>query len=72
MSYCGVGAQSLVSARVLGFRHGLDSTTSQPSLTSLAVHRGPVHAMKMGLMYAIGHALTVVVLVTKTTSARSC
>ena len=53
---------ALVSAGVLGFRHGLDYDHVAAISDIAAVQRGAVHAMKMGLMYAIGHAVTVAVL----------
>jgi hypothetical protein len=53
---------ALVSAGLLGLRHGLDYDHVAAISDIAAVQRGPVQAMKMGLMYTIGHAATVAVL----------
>jgi hypothetical protein len=53
---------ALVSAGLLGFRHGLDYDHIAAISDITGVQREPAQAMKMGLMYAIGHAATVAVL----------
>lgn len=53
---------ALLSAAVLGFRHGFDydHIAAISDITSVEPSRGP--AMKMGLVYVVGHASTVAVL----------
>ena len=53
---------ALVSAGLLGFRHGLDYDHVAAISDITAVQPGPWQAMRMGLMYAIGHAATIAVL----------
>ena len=55
-------SMALVSAGLLGFRHGLDYDHVAAISDITAVQRGAWQAMKMGLLYAIGHAATVAVL----------
>jgi high-affinity nickel-transport protein len=53
---------ALISAAVLGFRHGFDydHIAAISDITSVESDRGPT--MRLGLLYALGHAATVAVL----------
>lgn len=53
---------ALVSAGLLGFRHGFDFDHLAALSDIAAVQRNSRQAMKMGLMYALGHAAMVTVL----------
>src|SRR5215831_2818837 len=53
---------ALVSAAVLGFRHGFDYDHIAAISDITNVERGPRRAMRMGLIYVIGHAATIAVL----------
>jgi len=63
MSGADTGLQlALTSAALLGFRHGFDydHIAAITDITSLQVN--PRRAMRLGLLYALGHAVTVAVL----------
>src|SRR5882762_9916617 len=53
---------ALLSAAMLGFRHGFDydHIAAISDITSLQIN--PRRAMRLGLIYALGHAATVAVL----------
>lgn len=53
---------ALLSAAVLGFRHGFDydHIAAITDITSVDVNKD--HAMRMGLLYVLGHAVTVATL----------
>lgn len=53
---------ALVSAALLGFRHGFDHDHLAAITDIASVQREPRSAMRLGLMYALGHALTVALL----------
>jgi len=53
---------ALVSTALLGLRHGFDYDHIAAISDIAGVQRNPRRAMKMGLMYAIGHAATVALL----------
>ena len=53
---------ALVSAALLGFRHGFDYDHLAALSDIAAVQKNSRQAMKMGLMYALGHAAMVTVL----------
>jgi high-affinity nickel-transport protein len=53
---------ALLSAALLGFRHGFDYDHIAAITDIASVQRGPRQAMRMGLLYALGHAATVAVL----------
>lgn len=50
---------ALVLAAVLGFRHGFDYDHIAAITDITGVHTDKRHAMKMGLLYVLGHAATV-------------
>lgn len=53
---------ALLSAALLGFRHGFDYDHIAAITDIASVQRNPRQAMRMGLMYALGHAATVTAL----------
>jgi cytochrome c biogenesis protein CcdA len=53
---------ALVSAGLLGFRHGFDYDHIAAISDIASVQKNPARAMRMGLMYALGHAATVALL----------
>lgn len=53
---------ALVSAALLGFRHGFDYDHVAAISDIASVEKSPRQAMKMGLLYAAGHAATVAAL----------
>jgi high-affinity nickel permease len=53
---------ALTSAAILGFRHGFDYDHIAAISDITGVETSPRRAMKMGLVYVIGHATTVAVL----------
>jgi len=53
---------ALFSAAVLGFRHGFDYDHIAAISDITSVERTPGRAMRMGLVYVLGHAATVAVL----------
>jgi ABC-type nickel/cobalt efflux system permease component RcnA len=53
---------ALVSAGLLGFRHGFDADHLAALSDIASVQRNSRQAMKMGLMYVLGHAATVALL----------
>ena len=53
---------ALLSAGVLGFRHGLDYDHIAAISDITSVQNSPAPAMKYGLLYALGHAATVAAL----------
>jgi cytochrome c biogenesis protein CcdA len=53
---------ALLSAALLGFRHGFDYDHIAAITDIASVQRNPRQAMRMGLMYAMGHAATVTLL----------
>ena len=53
---------ALVSAAVLGFRHGFDYDHIAAISDITSVERSPRRAMRMGLVYVLGHAATVATL----------
>jgi High-affinity nickel-transport protein len=53
---------ALMSAALLGFKHGFDYDHIAAITDIASVQRNPRQAMRMGLMYALGHAATVTVL----------
>jgi len=53
---------ALVSAALLGFRHGFDYDHVAAISDIASVEKSPRQAMKMGLLYAGGHAATVAAL----------
>lgn len=53
---------ALFAAAILGFRHGFDYDHIAAITDIASVQRSTREAMKMGLLYAIGHAATVAVL----------
>jgi hypothetical protein len=53
---------ALLSAAALGFRHGFDYDHVAAITDIASVQRTPWRAMRMGLLYALGHAATVAVL----------
>lgn len=52
----------LFSCAVLGFRHGFDYDHIAAITDIAGVQAGPVRTMRLGLMYALGHAATVAAL----------
>src|SRR5512142_210789 len=61
---------ALVSAAVLGFRHGLDYDHIAAITDISSVQSRPRDAMRYGLLYVAGHAATVAVLGTAAVSFR--
>ncbi len=53
---------ALISAALLGLRHGLDYDHVAAICDIAAVEAQPRHAMRLGLLYAVGHAITVATL----------
>ncbi len=53
---------ALLSAGVLGFRHGFDYDHIAAISDVTSVQTSPARAMRLGLLYALGHAATVAVL----------
>jgi high-affinity nickel-transport protein len=53
---------ALVTAALLGFRHGFDHDHLAAITDIASVQREPRSAMRLGLLYALGHALTVALL----------
>jgi hypothetical protein len=53
---------ALFSAAVLGFRHGFDYDHIAAITDITSIQENPKRAMQLGLLYALGHALTVAVL----------
>lgn len=53
---------ALLTAAVLGFRHGFDYDHIAAITDITSVDTDPRHAMKMGLLYVLGHAATVAAL----------
>lgn len=53
---------ALVTAAILGFRHGFDYDHIAAITDITSVQPGPKQAMRLGLLYALGHAATVAVL----------
>jgi hypothetical protein len=53
---------ALFSAAVLGFRHGFDYDHIAAITDITSIQENPRRAMQLGLLYALGHALTVAVL----------
>jgi hypothetical protein len=53
---------ALVSAAVLGFRHGFDYDHIAAITDITSLEPSPQRGMRMGLMYVLGHAATVAVL----------
>jgi high-affinity nickel permease len=53
---------ALFSAAVLGFRHGFDYDHIAAITDITSVQQSPGRAMRLGLLYALGHAATVAVL----------
>jgi len=53
---------ALLSAGLLGFRHGFDYDHIAAITDIASVQKNPRQAMRMGLMYALGHAATITVL----------
>lgn len=53
---------ALLSAAILGFRHGFDYDHIAAITDITSVQDNPRRAMQLGLLYALGHALTVAVL----------
>jgi high-affinity nickel-transport protein len=53
---------ALLSAAVLGFRHGFDYDHIAAITDIIGVDANHRHAMKMGLLYVLGHAFTVATL----------
>jgi hypothetical protein len=53
---------ALMSASVLGFRHGFDYDHIAAISDITSVQKSPARAMRLGLLYALGHAATVAVL----------
>ena len=53
---------ALLSAAVLGFRHGFDYDHIAAITDITSLENSPPHAMRMGLTYVLGHAATVAVL----------
>ena len=53
---------ALMSASVLGFRHGFDYDHIAAISDITSVQKSPRRAMKLGLLYALGHAATVALL----------
>jgi high-affinity nickel permease len=53
---------ALLSAALLGFRHGFDYDHIAAISDITSVQSGPRRAMRLGLIYALGHAATVAVL----------
>jgi high-affinity nickel permease len=53
---------ALISAALLGFRHGFDHDHVAAITDIASVEKSPRQAMKMGLLYAAGHAATVAAL----------
>ncbi len=53
---------ALASAALLGFRHGFDYDHVAAITDIASVEKSPRQAMKMGLLYAAGHAATVAAL----------
>lgn len=63
MSSTGTGLQlALISAALLGFRHGFDYDHIAAITDITSVQINPRRAMRLGLLYALGHAVTVAVL----------
>ncbi len=52
----------LLSCAVLGFRHGFDYDHIAAITDIAGVQAGPARTMRLGLMYALGHATTVAAL----------
>ena len=52
----------LFSCAVLGFRHGFDYDHIAAITDIAGVQAGPARTMRLGLMYALGHAATVAAL----------
>ena len=53
---------ALLTAAVLGFRHGFDYDHIAAITDIVGVQRSPRRAMELGMTYAIGHAVTVAAL----------
>ena len=53
---------ALLSAAILGFRHGFDYDHIAAITDITSIQDNPRRAMNLGLLYALGHALTVAVL----------
>jgi len=53
---------ALLSAAVLGFRHGFDYDHIAAITDITSLEKSPPRAMRMGLIYVLGHAATVAVL----------
>jgi high-affinity nickel-transport protein len=53
---------ALLSAAILGFRHGFDYDHIAAITDITSVQNSRRHAMRLGLIYALGHAATVAVL----------
>lgn len=53
---------ALLSAGVLGFRHGFDYDHIAAISDVTSVQSSPARAMRLGLLYALGHAVTVATL----------
>ena len=53
---------ALSTAALLGFRHGFDYDHIAAITDVVSVERTPRHAMRLGMIYALGHALTVAAL----------
>src|ERR1700721_2889991 len=53
---------ALLSAAILGFRHGFDYDHIAAISDITSVQNTGQRAMQLGLLYALGHALTVAVL----------
>jgi len=53
---------ALISASLLGFRHGFDYDHIAAITDITSVQVNPRRAMRLGLLYALGHAVTVAVL----------
>src|SRR3954454_298883 len=53
---------ALLSAAMLGFRHGFDYDHIAAISDISSVQANPQRAMRLGLLYALGHAVTVGVL----------
>ena len=63
MSGTGTGLQlALLSAALMGFRHGFDYDHIAAITDITSVQVNPRRAMRLGLLYALGHAATVAVL----------
>jgi hypothetical protein len=53
---------ALFSAAVLGFRHGFDYDHIAAITDITSIQEDPKRSMELGLLYALGHALTVAIL----------